>query len=286
MSEPILHMTEKKDSLDIMYEMDMKELLLHPAIVELLNLVYEGKYSVSSSSLNISPTFVALLQMEMGGSKRIQDSLIDNIATFGDNGGSIQTSLQYNIWKQSIQQREQDEMFFTVLVNMLILLMATLIIMARNESLSLMKDTFQGTIQGKIQLILNAKQETLAKYCEQEIDLLLYEHRLMSALTVILIFNTLGMLSSVIQKLLTYRLRDNVSIPFTNLLLESSIAAVGIIYIVAWNNTDFNPLIFENCSTAIDIPAEKEYAINKIFTLRYPKDGQIRMKLLISVIVI
>ena len=56
MSEPILHMTEKKDSLDIMYEMDMKELLLHPAIVELLNLVYEGKYSVSSSSLNISPT--------------------------------------------------------------------------------------------------------------------------------------------------------------------------------------------------------------------------------------
>jgi len=48
MSEPILHMTERKDSLDIMYEMSMQSLLQHPAIVEVLNLVYEGKYSISS----------------------------------------------------------------------------------------------------------------------------------------------------------------------------------------------------------------------------------------------
>jgi len=42
MSEPILHMTERKDSLDIMYEMNMSELLQHPVVVEVLNLVYEG----------------------------------------------------------------------------------------------------------------------------------------------------------------------------------------------------------------------------------------------------
>jgi|TARA_B110000305_G_C19149256_1_gene497258 hypothetical protein len=54
MSEPILHMTERKDSLDIMYEMNMQELLKHPVVVEVLNLVFEGKYSVSSSALSMS----------------------------------------------------------------------------------------------------------------------------------------------------------------------------------------------------------------------------------------
>ena len=54
MSEPILHMTEKKDSLDIMYEMNMQDLLRNPVVVEVLNLVYEGKYSISASALSMS----------------------------------------------------------------------------------------------------------------------------------------------------------------------------------------------------------------------------------------
>ena len=57
MKEPIFHMTERKDSLDIMLEMNMESLLKHPVIVEVLNLVYEGKYSVDASALNLSQTF-------------------------------------------------------------------------------------------------------------------------------------------------------------------------------------------------------------------------------------
>lgn len=56
MSEPILHMTEKKDCLDIMLEMDMQDLLKHPVVIEVLNLVYEGKYSISSTALSMSQT--------------------------------------------------------------------------------------------------------------------------------------------------------------------------------------------------------------------------------------
>ena len=47
-------MIERKDSLDIMYEMNMQRLLQHPVVVEVLNLVFEGKYSVSTSSLSMS----------------------------------------------------------------------------------------------------------------------------------------------------------------------------------------------------------------------------------------
>ena len=57
MSEPIFSLSEKKDSLDIILEMQMEFLLKHPVVVEVLNLVYEGKYSVDSSVLSLSQTF-------------------------------------------------------------------------------------------------------------------------------------------------------------------------------------------------------------------------------------
>ena len=49
MREPILHKTDQKDSLDIIYEMEMEQLLKHPVIVELLNLVQQGQYSYDSN---------------------------------------------------------------------------------------------------------------------------------------------------------------------------------------------------------------------------------------------
>jgi len=48
MHEPILDMATQKDSLDIMLEMNMEEILNHPVVVEVLNLVNEGQYSVDS----------------------------------------------------------------------------------------------------------------------------------------------------------------------------------------------------------------------------------------------
>jgi hypothetical protein len=121
MSEPILHMRERKDSLDIMYEMNMQELLKHPVVIEVLKLVYEGKYSVSQSALSMSQTFQAVLDLDTMSLKSINERLILNIINFGDTGSSKQTSMQYNIWKQSIQQRESDEMVFTVIISMILI---------------------------------------------------------------------------------------------------------------------------------------------------------------------
>lgn len=56
MTEPIFHLSEKKDCLDIMLEMDLQDLLKHPVIIEILNLIYEGKYSISSTALSMSQT--------------------------------------------------------------------------------------------------------------------------------------------------------------------------------------------------------------------------------------
>ena len=92
-------MTERKDSLDIMLEMNMESLLNNPVIVEVLNLVNEGKYSVDSSAMSLSHTFQSFFSMDAADLKSINDRLIANIISFGDSGGGKQSSLQFHIWK-------------------------------------------------------------------------------------------------------------------------------------------------------------------------------------------
>jgi len=133
MTEPILHMTERKDCLDIMYEMNMQELLQHPVIVEVLNLVYEGKYSISSSALSMSQTFFCLFEMETFSTKSVSKRMVQNIMSIGNIDNKKQSSLQYNIWKHSIQQREHDEMVFSVLINMCIIGFSILLIIQSNS---------------------------------------------------------------------------------------------------------------------------------------------------------
>lgn len=93
MSEPIVHMSERKDCLDIMLEMDMQELLKHPVVIEVLNLVYEGKYSISSTALSMSQTVQAMLSQDVWNPKSINDRLIYNITHCGDTASTRQTSL-------------------------------------------------------------------------------------------------------------------------------------------------------------------------------------------------
>lgn len=109
-------MTDRQDSLDIMLQMEMEQLLKNPVIVEVLNLVYEGQFSYDSSALYLSQTFQSLFLMETSDLKSISARLLNNIRHFGDSSGQKQSSLQFNIWKQCIQQREKDEMLFTVII--------------------------------------------------------------------------------------------------------------------------------------------------------------------------
>lgn len=70
--------------------------------------------------------------------KSINERLIANIINFGDTGSSKQTSLQYNIWKQSIQQRERDEMIFTILISFVLIFLSIVINQIMNDSFQVM----------------------------------------------------------------------------------------------------------------------------------------------------
>mmetsp|Transcript_39720 Transcript_39720/g.60879 ORF Transcript_39720/g.60879 Transcript_39720/m.60879 type:complete len:263 (+) Transcript_39720:1387-2175(+) len=129
MREPILSRGTSMDSLDAMLEMNLESILEHPIVVEVLNLVYEGQYSVDSSPLHLITTFSTFFFMDTFDIKRIGSRLTSNIINMGQvKGDRRQSSLQFNIWKYSLEQRQGDETILTVGV-CLLMIVATLSIL-------------------------------------------------------------------------------------------------------------------------------------------------------------
>ena len=54
MREPILNPIERRDSMDLMLLFDMDRIIQHKVVEEVLNLVFDRKYSIDSSLLDIS----------------------------------------------------------------------------------------------------------------------------------------------------------------------------------------------------------------------------------------
>ena len=84
MREPILHPTEQKDSMDLMYMMNMEDLIQHKVIEEVLNLVYDGKYSIDETPLYLSSLWSIMFSMPTFSPKSVFQRLVANINDMGD----------------------------------------------------------------------------------------------------------------------------------------------------------------------------------------------------------
>mmetsp|Transcript_31434 Transcript_31434/g.48054 ORF Transcript_31434/g.48054 Transcript_31434/m.48054 type:complete len:143 (-) Transcript_31434:2171-2599(-) len=136
-------MSERKDSMDLMLEMDMFELINHPVIIEVINLIYEGQYSIDLGALDLSATFQCFFQMQTLDKKSITQKMMKNIQSFGlSEALGKQSSLQFHIWKQCIEQRMQDEMIFTVMFGLTATVFALLINEQCNSFVALMDGTY------------------------------------------------------------------------------------------------------------------------------------------------
>jgi len=125
-----------------------------------------------ASPLSLSRTLVCLLDMEAMGSKSIIERLLSNgasnlnLSTSSDTESAKQSSIQYQIWKQSIERREQDEMILSVLINCVIISLALLINLLNNDSISSQQDTFSAIIFDHLAIFLSSEPVALQKYCE------------------------------------------------------------------------------------------------------------------------
>lgn len=68
--------------------------------------------------------------------------------------------------------------------------------------------------------------------------------------------------------------------------LEASISAVGMIFLIQYNQTDVNTLISDVCGNLIpDISTEDKFMIDKMYSMRYPQEGALNFKLIASAII-
>jgi len=83
MKEPLLHPSEQQDSMDLLFQMNMDDLIQHKVVEEILNLVYDGKYSIDSNTLYLSSLWNAISQMDTFSPKSVFKRLVNNINTLG-----------------------------------------------------------------------------------------------------------------------------------------------------------------------------------------------------------
>ena len=213
MSEPIYSLTEKKDSLDLMFEMQMTKLLQHPVIIEMLDMVKEGKYSTSLNPLDVSYTFQCTLEMPTVSIHSITDKLIQNCLTFGALvGKQRQVSLQFHIWKQSIDQRQFDEMVLTIFLTGLMILafivqLIQMDIIHDNEVYHL-----KGSLSLDRTLAKSLTLDELHEFCKETIDNAYHWEEALKFFESLSIIYTIGMTANLVQEVVRLRLLSNVSL--------------------------------------------------------------------------
>jgi len=99
--------------------------------------------------------------------------MLKNIIEFGDDGLNKQSALQYHIWKYCLDQRMQDEMVFTSILSMAIVLMIVLTTYAFNDFMDDVENNFNDYFVFQSTLFLRASEEQLLGFCEPAVDKLL-----------------------------------------------------------------------------------------------------------------
>jgi len=103
-----------------------------------------------------------------------------------------------------------------------------------NDSFQFTKKHFETTFYGDIGILTSADDETLKAFCPTFIDDIVMQHDLMSMFFMFVLINTLGMFTQVVQKMVIFRIKDNVTLNYPQLFLETSIAVVGILFVILW----------------------------------------------------
>ncbi len=89
-------------------------------------------------------------------------------------------------------------MIFTVMLNIFMVFISILVILIHNQSQELMRESFSGTIENKLHSFMNSEFEVKQKYREGEIDNLMSAASIVHFFSNVMIFNTIGMITSVV----------------------------------------------------------------------------------------
>lgn len=105
-------------------------------------------------------------------------------------------------------------MIFTILISFILIFLSIVINQSMNNSFQVMQDNFGVDFAQQTNVFLNFDDAVVLSFCESEIENLKSEYKLVHFLQLIMIMNTLGMFTSVLQKLVAFRFKDNVTINY------------------------------------------------------------------------
>mmetsp|Transcript_12390 Transcript_12390/g.19306 ORF Transcript_12390/g.19306 Transcript_12390/m.19306 type:complete len:183 (+) Transcript_12390:4230-4778(+) len=94
------------------------------------------------------------------------------------------------------------------------------------------------------------------------------------------------MITSIIQRFITLKFKDNVTLDFMQVALEVSIVINGIFFMISINTQERNSLLSDFCGSKIFIADGDKDTIDYIYSLRHPRDDQVNFRLVLSVLII
>ena len=68
-------------------------------------------------------------------------------------------------------------------------------------------------------------------------------------------------------------------------MLEASIAAVGIIFILIWNTSENNTVISKTCGKVASIAPNNALFADRVYTMKNPRKGELNLNLIISTVI-
>lgn len=98
------------------------------------------------------------------------------------------------------------------------------------------------------------------------------------------ILNTLGILCSIIQKLVIKRIKHNISIDTTHLAIELLSVVCGVLLVAKVQSPYLDHFLSEACARVIKITEDEDFAIDKIYTLNqsHKEEGSLSFHSIIS----
>lgn len=135
--------------------------------------------------------------------------ILQNVRSLGQVGGEKQSSLQYNIWKYSIEQRLLDEMFFTVITCICVFALSLNIEQTFSGFLHSMRETFGEHILDHHHQLINVDRSLIIRFCTDAVDSLTHFYSAMQIYNVVIAYCLIAFATSICQRFLTVRLREN-----------------------------------------------------------------------------
>jgi len=144
-------------------------------------------------------------------------------------------------------------MIFNLLLNIALLSECFLLSVNQHKSSLASYEAFGDDYYSQTSLFLNSHGPTVADFCDVEAESLLGEYEDFYYMKLLVILWTLGSLTTLSQRLLTLRFKDNVQLGLADFVELVITLLSGILFIVASNESDLNSIVSDKCSEYIEL---------------------------------